>query len=121
MAAHGDDGCIHCDCKTPGFRASAGADPEPRARTFAAITDELDRAYAKHGSAPWGRHEFYAILLEEVEETWEAIKSDEPLDRVAKEAVQVAAMCIRYLETGDRYQGAIPALSDRVQSPEGHL
>lgn len=92
-----------------------------RDRILAAITAELDRAYAKHGSAPWGRHEFYAILLEEVEETWDAIKGDEPLDRVAKETVQVAAMCIRYLETGDRYQGPIPALSDRVQSPEGHL
>ena len=82
---------------------------------FQQISAELDSAYAKHGSAPWGRHEFYAILLEEVEETWDAIKADEPLERVAREAIQVAAMCIRYMETGDRYQGAI----GRVQSREG--
>ena len=80
---------------------------EPRTRRgiYAAIDAELASAYAKHGDLPWGRHEFYAILLEEVEETWDAIKGDEPLDRVAKEAVQVAAMVTRYLETGDRYQG----------------
>ncbi len=34
------------------------------------IAEELGRAYAKHGCVPWGRHEFYAILLEEVEELW---------------------------------------------------
>jgi hypothetical protein len=41
-------------------------------------------------------HEGYAILLEEVEEMWDAIKAnDGPASR--KEAVQVAAMAIRYL------------------------
>lgn len=70
-----------------------------------AIRAELDRAYAKHGREPWGRHEFYAILLEEVEELWEAIRHDEPQERVIAELTQVAAMCFRYYETGDRYRG----------------
>lgn len=69
------------------------------------VKTELARAYAKHGSEPWGRHEFYAILLEEVEELWDAIKADEPDERVLAELVQVAAMCLRYYETGDRYRG----------------
>lgn len=64
------------------------------------IDAELDRAYAKHGKEPWSRHEFYAILLEEVEELWDDIKADSPLHVVLKELVQVAAMCQRYAETG---------------------
>ena len=65
------------------------------------ITEELDRAYAKHGSEPWSRHEFYAILLEEVDELWNDIKADKSLDKLLRELVQVAAMCVRYAETGD--------------------
>lgn len=63
------------------------------------ISDELDRAYAKHGCQPWGRHEFYAILKEEVDELWDSIKADEPQERVYAEAIQVAAMVFRYIET----------------------
>jgi NTP pyrophosphatase (non-canonical NTP hydrolase) len=71
--------------------------------TYRLVREELDRAYAKHGREPWGRHEFYGILLEEVDELWDAVKRDEPLERVHAEAIQVAAMCFRYIETGDRY------------------
>lgn len=67
------------------------------------IQAELTKAYGKHGREQWGRHEFYAILKEEVDELWDAIKGDEPLERVHAEAIQVAAVCRRYLETGDRY------------------
>lgn len=76
-----------------------------RSREFvlAAVQSEVERAYGKHGSDPWGRHEFYAILKEEVDELWDAIKRDEPAESVEKEAIQVAAMVLRYLETGDRY------------------
>ena len=75
-----------------------------RSAFWSAVRDEVDRAYVKHGSEPWGRHEFYAILLEEVEETWDAIKCDAPQEIVLGELVQVAAMCLRYWETGDRYR-----------------
>jgi|ERR1700733_7231334 len=67
------------------------------------ILDELSRAYTKHGDEPWGRHEFYGILLEEVDELWDTIKGDQPLVRVHAEALQVAAVVVRYLDTGDRY------------------
>lgn len=70
-----------------------------RFELLALLTKELERAYAKHGDAPWGRHEFYAILLEEVDELWESIKADEPQARIEEELVQVAAMCFRYFET----------------------
>jgi NTP pyrophosphatase (non-canonical NTP hydrolase) len=67
------------------------------------IALELDYAYSKHGSTPWSRHEFYAVLLEEVDELWEAIKKDQPQVDVTSEAIQIAAVVIRYLETGDRF------------------
>lgn len=75
-----------------------------RLQTAGMIATELDKAYAKHGAEPWGRHEFYAILKEEVDELWDAIKADHPQEDVIKEAIQVAAMVFRYLETGDRYR-----------------
>ncbi len=68
------------------------------------IARELSRAYGKHGMDHWGRHEFYGILLEEVEELWAAIKSDAPTEELESELVQVAAMCFRYFETGNRYR-----------------
>lgn len=67
------------------------------------VFKELARAYEKHGQDPWGRHEFYAILKEEVEELWDIIKSDGPTDTLVREMAQVAAMVFRYAETGNRY------------------
>jgi hypothetical protein len=75
-----------------------------RREIIEAISAELNCAYFKHGCDQWGRHEFYAILKEEVDELWDAIKADEPQDRVVAEAIQVAAMCFRYIETRDRYR-----------------
>ena len=72
-----------------------------RRRFFQRIEKELDYAYEKHGTEPWSRHEFFAILLEEVDELWDDIKSDESLETLIKELVQVAAMCFRYAETGE--------------------
>jgi len=66
---------------------------------FEPIINELDRAYAKHGRAPWTRHQAYAIILEELDEVWEAIKHDAPDEKLKEEVVQVAAMCQRFLET----------------------
>lgn len=41
-------------------------------------------------------HEGYAILLEEVDELWNAIKDkDSSQDKIREEAIQVAAMAIR--------------------------
>ncbi len=72
-----------------------------RAEFYGLMERELQLAYAKHGSRPWSRHEFYAVLLEEVEELWDAIKTDAPSPNVRAELVQVAAMCLRYYETSN--------------------
>lgn len=74
-----------------------------REELFQRVAAELDRAYAKHGRDPWGRHEFYGILKEEVDELWAEIKRDGPSKAFVEEAIQVVAMVVRYLETGNRY------------------
>jgi NTP pyrophosphatase (non-canonical NTP hydrolase) len=81
----------------------------PRTEIFDHTAKQLDHAYAKHGREQWGRHEFYAILKEEVDELWDAIKHDDPQAAVHAEAIQVIAMCVRYLETGDRYREPVAA------------
>lgn len=44
------------------------------------------------------RHEGYAVLLEEVDELWKAIKQREPSTTImTREAVHVAAMAIRFV------------------------
>ena len=85
-------------------RPAGSAVPMLRRHIMQAISAELDHAYGKHGRGQWGRHEFYAILKEEVDEMWDAIKADDPIEDVRAEAIQIAAMVFRYLETGDRYQ-----------------
>ena len=42
-------------------------------------------------------HEAYAVLLEEVDELWEAIKDHYPVDFIKGEAKQVAAMALGIL------------------------
>ncbi len=79
--------------------------PEHRRQFVAAMLVELDHAYAKHAARPWSRHEFYAIVKEELDEAWDAIKSDAPMPEVMKEIMQVAAVCLRFAETPESYQG----------------
>lgn len=90
---------------------------EPAAPTredfFGAMAKELDYAYAKHGKELWGRHEFASILREEFDELWDDIKADAPTEQLLMEVVQVAAMCLRYAETGDKRRGAHPPLVTR--------
>lgn len=78
--------------------------PEFRADFMARIVSEADRAYRKHGDLQWGRHEFYGVIKEEFDEMWDDIKSDAPQEQLEKELIQVAAVCLRYYETRDRYR-----------------
>ncbi len=62
-----------------------------------AVTIELNIAQAKFPrfNSP---HEGYAVLLEEVNELWDAIKDkNASRDAVRDEAIQVAAMAIRFI------------------------
>lgn len=65
------------------------------------VLKELGRAQSKFPTMR-SFHEGYAILLEEVEELWEEIKSSEKKNpnrakNIKNEAIQVAAMAVRFL------------------------
>jgi hypothetical protein len=62
---------------------------------WALVRAELARAAAKHPQFN-SRHEGYAVLLEEVDELWDDVKADRQAPAM-DEAVQVAAMAIRFL------------------------
>ncbi len=57
--------------------------------------DELRRAMAKFGPFA-SAHEGYAVILEELDEMWQEVKHGTPA-RAREEAVQVAAMALRFL------------------------
>lgn len=59
------------------------------------VHNEVCVATARHGKFN-SSHEGYAVLKEEVDEMWDEIKKND-LVRSREEAVQVAAMAIRYL------------------------
>jgi NTP pyrophosphatase (non-canonical NTP hydrolase) len=62
------------------------------------IDDEISHAKAKHGEKPFNStHEGFAVLKEEVDELWDAVKSDASNEQLRVEAVQVAAMAIRFI------------------------
>ena len=63
------------------------------------VRNELALARQKFGPFH-SAHEGYAILLEEVDELWAEVKrrpEDVDVVRMAREAVQVAAMAVRFL------------------------
>lgn len=62
---------------------------------FDAVLIELHAAQAKFGPFA-SAHEGYAVLLEEVDELWHEVKHGS-IDRQREEAVQVAAMALRFL------------------------
>lgn len=67
-----------------------------RIETKLAIIAELKRArqkFPKFHSA----HEGFAVLNEEVDEMWDAVRKD-CLSGAQREAIQVAAMAIRFIE-----------------------
>lgn len=69
-----------------------------KARVFREVEDELDRATQANGAFNSG-HEGWAVIYEELDELWEEVRSknsgNSPTAR--REAVQVAAMAIRYI------------------------
>ena len=73
------------------------------AKDYEAITElvlsEVKRAKTLFPSDFVNQHEGYAVLLEEVDELWEEVKKNQKnYDLLAqrKEAIQVAAMAIRF-------------------------
>lgn len=63
---------------------------------LAEVGQELERAKTKFPAHLNSHHEGYSILAEEVDELWDDVKSDNH-DHSFVEAVQVAAMAVRYV------------------------
>lgn len=74
--------------------------------------EELSRAERKHPDFHSG-HEGYAVIKEEIEELWDAVKRDDTLSATV-EAVQVAAMALRFLVS----LGAHDAVSAFIEEKE---
>ncbi len=71
-------------------------------RILAEVTDEMVAATSKF--PPFhSPHEGYAVLKEEVDELWDAIKANDGHDAQRGEAIQIAAMAIQFIldVTGD--------------------
>jgi hypothetical protein len=66
------------------------------AQAAEAALRELECAREKWPAGFHSGHEGYAVLKEELEELWEAVKSDDTA-HARREAVQIAAMALRYL------------------------
>jgi NTP pyrophosphatase (non-canonical NTP hydrolase) len=60
------------------------------------VMEEFDRATAKNGEFN-SRHEGWAVLREEVDELWDAIKDNNDREALIEEATQVGAMALRFL------------------------
>ncbi len=60
------------------------------------VRSEFEDAAGKFGTFSSG-HEGYAVIKEELEELWDAVKSDQADNIIEREAIQVGAMAVRYL------------------------
>ena len=60
------------------------------------LANELERANEKHPVGFHSAHEGYAVILEELDEAWDEIKSNNIVGARA-EMVQVGAMVLRFL------------------------
>lgn len=63
---------------------------------FGEVEEELERASAEFGPFR-SPHEGYAILKEEVDELWDDVKCSAPTECMRAEAIQVAAMAVRFV------------------------
>ena len=63
------------------------------------VEAELLKARAKFPTGMHGPHESYAVILEELDEFWDEVRSQNHYPgKMLKELVQVAAMCARAAE-----------------------
>ncbi len=65
------------------------------------VQAEVERARAKHPRPFHSSHEGYAIIFEELDELWDEVKQqtdERSYARMRKEALQVAATAIRFIE-----------------------
>lgn len=75
--------------------AGRGGRPERLDLILDEVGKEVERAGAKY--APFNSaHEGYGLILEELDELWDAIKNNKHMKAQWSEAIQVAAMAVRF-------------------------
>lgn len=60
------------------------------------VLEEFTKATKKHGAFN-SAHEGYAVILEEMDELWDEVKKNGSTKRMKEEAIQIAAMAMRFL------------------------
>lgn len=71
-----------------------------RTQLLESIGKEVDSAQSKYPKFN-SLHEGYAVILEELDELWDLIKSSKDIrhtQAMVGECVQIAAMCVRFVE-----------------------
>lgn len=87
-------------------------------RVLRMIEEEVTRAWTKHPGEFNNAHEGYAVLQEEADELWDAVKGDTAYTGAGlKEAVQTGAMAARFLvELCDHPKGEPSAIRERIET-----
>lgn len=83
---------IHFEAPMPRFTSTESSS---LTRVIQAVDAEYRRAVSLHGPFS-STHEGYAIIQEEVDELWGGIKKNDSREALKEEAIQVAAMAIRF-------------------------
>lgn len=82
-----------------GLFGGVGQAPDTHVTVLAEVADELTRARKHHPTPYNSAHEGYAVLAEEVDELWDEVKERDQLRaRMRCEAIQVAAVAVRFVE-----------------------
>lgn len=112
--------CSRCGCGVTAPAMPEHAMPEraeggegERETVYVDVRREVERARRKH-AAMQSPHEGYAVILEELDELWDEIKKQRAGGpEMRKEALQVAAMALRFVEDLiDQPSFALPAVPD---------
>lgn len=64
---------------------------------IADVLKELEKVKCENPGTYNSRHEAFAVLLEEVDELWDEIKNNGSGEDIRFEAMQVAAVAIRFM------------------------
>lgn len=85
-------------------------------RIFDEVRKEFFRAAKIHGPMR-SSHEGYAIIKEEVDELWDDVKANASGHKMQAEAVQIAAMAVRFILDVTGYPNSVAPLPTKTTPP----
>jgi hypothetical protein len=88
-------------------------------RVLRMVEDELVRGWTKHPTPFHNAHEGHSVIREELDELWDEVKADTAYTHAGmKEAIQVAAMGVRFVVELHDHPNANPASALFLASSE---